>query len=262
MFGGFANGVGEQLCNIGHDANGGLANIKELVDECENGAKDEANDPCSDRGAESLGIVLVADNGADFGIGAVAGDEGGLEFHFLDQQLVAAGLLEDVFILEKEGDFANDGRGEVGVCPVYFVDAHHDIADLLEGILRGDFVCFEEIVFCYVEVVLGGGSIDKISVVFFLVGKGFLGRRLARILQRLHTNHHCCLLRLRGPGVRVGSNSSSKSSQKSDNRSLTVFVLASDFMAMASSLGRRARADSSWASLPEAWTAAWSAPGW
>ena len=80
----FTEGVGKQLDDIGFDRDHGLTHAKELVDKGEQNREENTNGPGADRGAGSRRDVLVVDHGADFGVGAVVGDERGLNLHLLD----------------------------------------------------------------------------------------------------------------------------------------------------------------------------------
>lgn len=166
---GLSNWVRQQLGDVGHDSDGGLADIEKLVDKGEQGAKHQANGPTANRRGESSRVILVADDGSDFGVGAIAGDEGRLEFHLENQVLMLLGVEKDVLVLEKGADFINDGGWKVGVVGVNAMDTDHDVADLVEGVFRGELLGLEEVVFGDVEVMLGSGLLlGQVSVVFFI----------------------------------------------------------------------------------------------
>lgn len=79
------------------------------------------------------------------------------------------GVEKDVLVLEKGADFINDGGWKVGVVGVNAMDTDHDVADLVEGVFRGELLGLEEVVFGDVEVMLGSGLLlGQVSVVFFI----------------------------------------------------------------------------------------------
>ena len=90
--------IGEELHNIGLDADSRLADAEELIHESEEEREEEADGPCPHGRARSVGVILVIDHGAHLSVWAVVGDEGGLDLHLLNQILVLLRVIEDVLI--------------------------------------------------------------------------------------------------------------------------------------------------------------------
>lgn len=120
-----AKGERNQLRHIGADGNCGLADAKELVDEGEEDAQHDANGPGAHSGARGGGVVFVVDDGADLGVGAVVGDEGGLELHLEDEGFVFFRAGEDGLIGEEVLDTLDDYMWKVGVALVDPEDVRH-----------------------------------------------------------------------------------------------------------------------------------------
>lgn len=168
-FGSFANGIRQQLGNVCHDADGGLADVKKLVDKGQEEAEKEPNGPAANGGTGNGWVILVADNGADFSVRAVAGDESGFEFHLLNQMLMSLGMRKDGFVFEEHLDLHDDGRRKIVVLFVDAVDADHDVVDFFERVLRCQFLGFEQVIFGDVEVVFSGGLGKVIIAIVFIV---------------------------------------------------------------------------------------------
>lgn len=82
---GFANGERQQLDDGGVQANGGLAEGEELVDEAEYDDKSQTDGPGPDGSGRRFGVILVAHNGADLGVGRVDAEEGRLDLDVVDE---------------------------------------------------------------------------------------------------------------------------------------------------------------------------------
>lgn len=74
--------VRQQLGDVGRDADGGLADAEEAIDEGDGAGEEDSQDPGPDGGAGHCRVVLVVDDAADFCVRGVCGDEGGLDLHF------------------------------------------------------------------------------------------------------------------------------------------------------------------------------------
>lgn len=153
---GLSNRVCEQLRDVCENTNGRLANVEELVNEAEDDGEEYANGPAADGGARDGSIVLVADDGANFGVRAVVGDEGGLKLHLLDEVVVLLRVGEDGVVVKEGLDLVDDGSGEVGIGLVDAVDADHHVANLIKGVLGGELFGLQQVIFGDVEFVLGG----------------------------------------------------------------------------------------------------------
>lgn len=91
----------QQLRNIGADEDGGQADAEELIDKGQEDREEHADCPGAHGRARGGRVVLVVDDGADLGVRAVVGDEGGLELHLRDERLVLLWVGEDVVIFEE-----------------------------------------------------------------------------------------------------------------------------------------------------------------
>lgn len=94
----------QQLRDVGTDEDARLADAKELVDEGQEYRKQNANGPGAHGRARGRRVVLVVDDGADLGVGAVVGDQGGFELHLRDERLVLLRVVENVVVLEESLD--------------------------------------------------------------------------------------------------------------------------------------------------------------
>lgn len=112
----------QQLRDVGADEDGGQTDAEELVDKGQEDGKEHADGPGAHGRARGGRVVLVVDDGADLGVGAVVGDEGGLELHLRDERLVLLWVGEDVVIFEEGLDSLQDDVREVGVA---LVDAEY-----------------------------------------------------------------------------------------------------------------------------------------
>lgn len=112
----------QQLRDIGADEDRGQADAEELVDKGQEDGEEHADGPGAHGRARGGRIVLVVNDGADLGIWAIVGDEGGLELHLRDERLVLLWVGEDVVVLEEGLDPLQDDVREVGVA---LVDAEH-----------------------------------------------------------------------------------------------------------------------------------------
>lgn len=117
-----SQGKCKQLRNIGADEDGGQADTEQLVDKRQEHGEEHADGPRAHGRARGGGVVLVVDDGPDLGVGAVVGDEGGLELHLRDEGLVLLRVGEDVVVLEEVLDPLKDDVREVGVA---LVDPEH-----------------------------------------------------------------------------------------------------------------------------------------
>lgn len=90
--------VCKQLWDIGRDADGGLTDAEEAIDEGDGAGEEDAQDPGSDGGAGHCRVVFVVDDAADFCVGRVCDDEGGLDLHLGDLLLVFFGLVKDAIV--------------------------------------------------------------------------------------------------------------------------------------------------------------------
>jgi len=61
----------QQLSNVGANADTGVSNAEELVDETSSGNEDDANKPSTESARRNAGIVVVVDDSTNFGVGRV-----------------------------------------------------------------------------------------------------------------------------------------------------------------------------------------------
>lgn len=116
-----------QLRYIRADGNGWLTNTEQLVDEGEKDAQQYANKP-SAHGRTGRGrVIFVVDDGADLGVRAVVGDEGGLELHLDDEGFVLLGVAEDVIVGKEVLDPLDDDVREVGIALMNAEDIGHEL---------------------------------------------------------------------------------------------------------------------------------------
>lgn len=112
----------KQLRNIRADEDSGQANTEELVDKGQEHGEQHPDGPRAHGRARRGRVVLVVDDGADLGVGAVVGDERSLKLHLCDERLVLLRVGEDVVVLEEGLDPLQDDVREVGVA---LVDSKH-----------------------------------------------------------------------------------------------------------------------------------------
>lgn len=112
----------EQLRNIRTDEDSGQANTEELVDKGQENGEQHPDGPRSHRRAWRGRVVLVVDDGADLGVGAVIGNKGGLKLHLCDKRLMLLQVGENVVVIEEGLDPLQDDVREVGVA---LVDPKH-----------------------------------------------------------------------------------------------------------------------------------------
>lgn len=166
-----AQGVSEQLGNVGQNRDGWVADGEELVHEGEQGGEEQTDNPRTNGRRRHGGVVVVVDDGAHLRVGRVARDEGGLKLHLLDQSLVLLGVLEDVVVLEESLNLLDNDEREVGVLLVDLVDVEHHVANLLQRHLRSELLGLKQIVLGDVELLLDvlvvvdalGMSVDELG---------------------------------------------------------------------------------------------------
>lgn len=116
-------------------------------------------------------VVFVLNNGVDFGVGVIVGNECSFKFYFLDEFFVFFGVGEDCFVFEEGFDFLNDCGWEIGVLFMDVVDMIDNIVNFVECVFWGDVFGFEKIIFGYIENLFCGLCI---VIVIFIVREGFL----------------------------------------------------------------------------------------
>ena len=159
----------QQLGDVEANGNGRHADGEELVDGTESTREDDTNNPGTDGGGGHAGIIMVVDDGTDFGVGRVVADEGGLNLHLVDDVFVLFGILQDALVAEEFLDLGDDGMGEVGIAAVDLEDLLHEAPDFLERHAVGEGLGLEEILLGDIEftvVVVIVVSHDLFSVVF------------------------------------------------------------------------------------------------
>jgi hypothetical protein len=74
----------------------------------------------------------------------------------LDEVVVLLRVGEDGVVVKEGLDLVDDGGREVGIGLVDAVDADHHVANLIKGVLGGELLGLEQVIFGDVEFVLGG----------------------------------------------------------------------------------------------------------
>lgn len=103
LFPQLADGIGEELGNIGRDVDAGLADIEESIDERDGSGEEETDNPRTDCRARHGRVIVVVDDGTDLGVGGVVGDEGRFDLHLLDDLLVFLRILKDGLVSWNRG---------------------------------------------------------------------------------------------------------------------------------------------------------------
>jgi hypothetical protein len=93
--------------------------------------------------------------------------------------LMLMGVFKNGLIVEKRLDLLDDGGGEIGVLFVDSAYPNHNVADFLQGILRGKLLGLEKVIFGDIEIMLDRGRSARLVAsagkgVVFIVREGFL----------------------------------------------------------------------------------------
>lgn len=63
-------------------------------------------------------------------------------------------ILEDGLVIKERFYFFDDYGRKIGVFFVYLADSYHDLANFVEGVLGGELLGLEEIIFSDIEIML------------------------------------------------------------------------------------------------------------
>ena len=88
----------QQLSNVGTNRDTRVTNAEELVDETSSSHEDDTDEPSTEGAGRHHGVIMVIDNGANFGIRGIDDDQGSFDPELLIHPLVLKRIVPESLI--------------------------------------------------------------------------------------------------------------------------------------------------------------------